>query len=401
VRILLVTREYPPDTAWGGIATLYHGLAQALAGKGHEVHVVCQAVDEQGDLADGEVLVHRVGTNPRRYSALARANYSLHAWRKARRIVDARNVDVVEAPHWGAEGLLYSLSRRTPLVVRVDISAADIVGTKTYSGKRQWLALQALSRLETFCARRADRIVAITHDLDDPLISRLHIDADRVDVVRHAIDTERFQPVESGMRPMLGIPDEAKVALFVGRLEARKGVHVLGEAVPRIVSRVPSTVFLLVGRDTDTSPAGGSMRAYVDRRAEEGDFQDRLVFVDSLTQDQLVKLYSMADVVVSPSLQESFGLVVVEAMACGRPVVATSTGIVPELGLDGTGGIMVSPGDAGHLADAVVSMLSLDGDGRERASLANRGLVESEFSIDRWADDVVAVYERAIAGREG
>jgi hypothetical protein len=62
---------------------------------------------------------------------------------------------------------------------------------------------------------------------------------------------------------------------------------------------------------------------------------------------------------------------------------------------------MVSPGDAGHLADAVVSMLSLDGDGRERAASANRGLVESEFSIDRWADEVVAVYERAIAGREG
>jgi glycogen(starch) synthase len=401
VRVAFVTREYPPDTAWGGIATMYHSLARALAARGHEVHVVCQAVAGPGDAIDGGVFVHRVGTNPKRYSALARVNYSLHAWRRLLGIVRQYGVDVVEAAYWGAEGFLYGLRRRTPLVVRVATSAADIVSTGTYSGRSEWLALKLLSLLEDFAARRADRIVVTTEGLRAPLIARLGVSPDKVDLVRHAVDTGKFVRVESGMRARLGIPQDARMAIFVGRLEARKGVHVFCEAVPRILRRVPSAVFVLVGRDTDSAPAGGSMRSYVARRARDGGFEDRLVFVDTVTETELVELYSACDLLVSPSLHESFGLVVLEAMACGKPVVATSTGLVPELGLDGTGGIMVSPGDAEGLADAAARLLSLDDQGVSLAAERNRSLVETEFSIGRWVDDVIAVYERAVRERVG
>jgi len=401
VKIAFITREYPPDTAWGGIATMYHSLARALAARGHEVHVVCQAVSGPGDALDGGVFVHRVGTNPTRYSALARVNYSLHAWRGLLGIVKRYGVEVVEAAYWGAEGFLYSLRRRTPLVVRVATSAAEIVSTGTYSGRSEWLALKVLALLEDSTARRADRIVVTTEGLRAPLIARLGVGADRVDLVRHAVDTGRFVHGESGIRERLGIPRDARMALFVGRLEARKGVHVLCEAVPLVLRRVPSAVFVLVGRDTDSSPAGGSMRSYVARHAQEGGFSDRLVFVDALTEAELVELYSACDVLVSPSLHESFGLVVLEAMACGKPVVATSTGLVPELGLDGTGGIMVSPGDVEDLAGAAATMLSLDDRGVRLAVEKNRGLVEAEFSIDRWVENVIAVYERAVRERAG
>ena len=84
MKIALLTREYPPDTAWGGIATFYYSLSRALAQRGHEVHVICQAVNGPEEYASDGVLVHRVGTNPKRYSALARVNYSFRAWRKLR-----------------------------------------------------------------------------------------------------------------------------------------------------------------------------------------------------------------------------------------------------------------------------------------------------------------------------
>jgi len=397
VRVAFLTREYPPDSAWGGIATMYQSLARALAERGHEVHVICQALDERGDSTDGGVFVHRVGTNPRRYSALARVNYGLHAWRKLREVIREHSVDVVEAAYWGAEGFLYGLRRRTPLVVRVATSARDVVSTGTYSGRREWLSLKALSLLEDSSARRADRIIVTTGGLHAPLSARLGVSPGRVDVVRHAVKADEFVCVESGIRATLGIPGEAPVVLFVGRLEARKGPHVLSEAIPYVARRVPSTVFVLVGRDTDTSPAGGSMKSHIADRARESGVADQLVFVDSLPQPELVELYSTCDLVVSPSLHESFGLVVLEAMAFGKPVVATATGLVPELGFDGTGGIMVAPGDIGELAEAVVKLLSLDSEGRKLAAARNRSLVETEFSMPRWVDNVVAVYERAIS----
>ncbi len=139
------------------------------------------------------------------------------------------------------------------------------------------------------------------------------------------------------------------------------------------------------------------MKSHIADRARESGVADQLVFVDSLPRAGLIELYSASDIVVSPSLHESFGLVVLEAMACGKPVVATATGLVPELGFDGTGGIMVAPGDIGELAEAVVKLLSLDSEGRKLAAARNRSLVETEFSIPRWVDNVVAVYERAIS----
>ena len=70
MKVAFLSREYPPDTAWGGLASGYYNIAHALVKQGHEVHIICQAVEKAGDYIDGGVFVHRVGTNPRRYSAI-------------------------------------------------------------------------------------------------------------------------------------------------------------------------------------------------------------------------------------------------------------------------------------------------------------------------------------------
>jgi glycogen(starch) synthase len=399
VRVALLSREYPPDTVWGGIATMYHTLSHALAERGHEVHVICQATSRPGDFIDNGVFVHRVGTNPKRYSAMARIDYSIHAWLKLREIIKQHDIEIVEATYWGAEAFLYSLKRRTPLVVRSDISASDILRAKTYSGIKELLSLKILSYLEDFSARRADRVVAISKDFYDYATGELHIDPDRVNIVQHAIDTEKYRFVESDIRKRLAIPREVLLALFVGRLEARKGVHILCQAIPPILRSIPTVKFVLVGRDTNTAPDGGSVRSYVNEQARNNGFRDKLVFIDFLPEDELIKLYSACDLVISPSLHESFGLVVVEAMACGKPMVATSTGIVPELGLDGKGGIVVEPGDSAVLAEATIKMLLLNDKERKLVAEKNRELVETGFSISAWVDKVIGVYEKALSKR--
>jgi len=398
MKVAFLSREYPPDTAWGGIGTGYHSLARALARRGHQVHVICQAAGQPGDLIDDGVFVHRVGTNPKRYSVLARLNYSLHAWLKLRELIRKQGIDIVEATYWGAEGLLYSLRTRAPLVVGIQSAARDIIGTRTYSGMAQLTSLKILSRLEDFTIRRASLVSANSRAMYIEATDRLHIDPGKVEIVHHAVDTEKYRFVASDIRGRLGIPINAPLVLFVGRLEARKGVHILCQAIPEIIKGLPATRFVLLGRDTNTAPEGGSFRSYIAREAEVHGFSNNLILTDFLSQDELVKLYSACDVFVLPSLQEAFGLVVLEAMACGKPVVATATGIVPELGLDGASGIMVPTNDAAELAQAIVKLLRLGEEDKQRIARRNRELVESSFSLPVWADNVVQFYDKALKG---
>lgn len=374
---------------------MYHSLACALAQRGHQVHVICQAVGETKDVIDDGVFVHRVGANPKRYSAVARISYSFRAWLKLREIIKQYDIEIVEATYWGAEALLYSLRRRTPLIVRTDVSASDMLRTRTYAGVKELLSLKVLSRLESFSAKRADRVVAISHDLYTRAIEELHIDPGKVDRVPHAVDTAKYSYIESDVRERLGIPRGIPLVLFVGRLEARKGVHVLCQAIPEIIGSMPSTRFVLVGRDTNT-PQGGSVKSYITKEAERRGFSDNLVLIDSMLPDELVALYSACDVFVLPSLWEGFGLVVLEALACGKPVVATSVGGAPEIGLTPPSGIVVAPNNPKELAEALLELLSLDDEDKRLVAKKNRELIENRFSMPGWVDKVVEVYEKAL-----
>ena len=396
MKIAFLSREYPPDTAWGGLATVYDSLARALTERGHEVHVICQAIGKPADHMAGEVFVHRVGTNPKRYSAIARVNYSYHAWLKLREVIRVYVIDIVEATYWGADAILYSLKKRTPLVVRIDVSASDILRTRNYSGIKELLSLKVLSRLEALSAKRADRVIAISQDLYNRAIEELHIDPKKVDVVHHGVDTIRYRCVVSDVRDRLDIPRQSPLVLFVGRLEARKGVHVLRDAMPEILRRMPMTRFILVGRDTNTSLNGGSVKSHLIEEAKGRGFADNLVFIEFLSPDELIELYSACDVFVLPSLQEGFSMVILESLACGKPIVATSAGGASDIGLMPPSGIMVPPNNASELAQAIVDLLSLSEEDRNLVARKNRELVESRFSIEAWIDQVIKVYEKAL-----
>ena len=395
MKVAFLSREYPPDTAWGGIATVYHSLACALVQRGHEVHVICQAVGETKELIDNGVFVYRVGTNPKRYSAVARINYSFFAWLKLREIIKQYDIEIVEATYWGAEALLYSLRRRTPLVVRTDVSASDILRTRTYAGTKELLSLKLLSLLEGFTAKRADRVIAISNGMYTRAVEELHIDPGKVDIVPHAVDTAKYSYIESDVRERLGIPRDVPLVLFVGRLEARKGVHVLCQAIPEVIGSMPSARFVLVGRDT-TTPQGGSVKSYITKQAERRGFSDNLALIDFMFPDELTALYSACDVFVLPSLWEGFSMVVLEALACGKPVVATSVGGVPDIGLTPPSGIVVAPNNTKELTEAILALLSLNDEDKRLAARKNRELIESRFSIPGWVDKVVEVYEKAL-----
>ncbi len=264
-------------------------MSRALAQKGHEVHVICQAVGEPRDYNDGGIFVHRVGTNAKRYSALARVNYNFHTWLKLRELIRQQNTQIVEATYFGAEAFLHSLSKHTPLVVRLDVSASDLVRTKTYSGTKELLSLRILSKLEDFSARRADRVTVVSQEFYNRAIERLRLDPKKLDVVHDAIDTNKYRFVSSDVREQLGIPKWSGMVLFAGRLEARKGVHVLCEVIPEVIKSRPGTQFVFAGSDTKTTPGGVSVKVYLGEQAKRHGFGNNLVFLDFLPPDKLIQ----------------------------------------------------------------------------------------------------------------
>lgn len=398
MKVAFLTREFPPDTAWGGISRVYYTLAIALAKEGHEVHVICQAVGAPKDLVDEGIYVYRVGTNPKRHSAIARINYSYYAWLRLKRLIKEHSLDIIETPCWGAESLIYYLSKTksTPLVVSTHSSADDILQTRTYTGLGEFLGLKTLSYLEAFSLRRAHKIVANSQIMYNRMVEDLHIAPGKVVIVHHAIDTDKYRFTGSDIKCRLGIPDGDKIVLAVGRLEMRKGGHILSKAIPEIIENVPNVRFVLVGRDTATAPNGASFKEYIIKSLQTYNSSDNVMFIDFLPEDELIRLYSACDVFASPSLYESFGLVVLEAMSCGKPVVATPVGVVPELAINNLRGISIVPiGDNRKLAEALLKFLMLPSETLMQVSNENRNLAEMRFSIPAWVSSTIEVYKSA------
>jgi glycosyltransferase involved in cell wall biosynthesis len=186
----------------------------------------------------------------------------------------------------------------------------------------------------------------------------------RVDVVPNPIDDHLFAPGPEA--------ETAASILVVGRVERGKGQDVLIEALPAIRDAVPEAQVRLVGDDGGTAVA-------LARRAQALGVGDAVTFEGALAREELPAVYRSATVCVVPSRFEGFGYTAVEAMACGRPVVAARAGGLAEVVRDGEDGLLVAPGDPAALAGAVAGLLA-DPAARRRLGAAARARVEAAFA---------------------
>jgi glycosyltransferase involved in cell wall biosynthesis len=204
-------------------------------------------------------------------------------------------------------------------------------------------------------------------------------------VIRNGIDVDRFDLTLDGT-PFLNqhrIAADASVVGAVGRLRPWKGQERFLRSMARVANVVPSARFLVVGGAIFGVRDGFPER--LRHLAAELGIADRVVFTGQLA-DVRPALAAM-DLFVHPGDPEPFGLVNLEAMAMGKPVVAFAHGAIPEIVLDGETGLLVPPGDEGALAGAVIDLL---GDPHRRSAMgkAARARVEAHFTAQRMADEV-------------
>ena len=248
--------------------------------------------------------------------------------------------------------------------------------------------------LTRFIAWRGDKVVVISKAVRDFLLRDVPSLAPHIEIIPPAVDAERFHSRNDGrdVREEWGVkPDEVLFGV-VGRVHWWKGQDVFLEAAARVRERVPQARFAIVG---DVVPGEEWRLQALRERARRLGIADRVIWAGY--REDTPQVMAALDVLVLPSTQpEPFGLVVVEAMATGKPVIATAHGGPTETVVDGETGLLVPPEDAEALAEAMVE-LAVAPDARADMGSAGRERMLAHYTIERHVAAFEDLYKRMVA----
>lgn len=246
--------------------------------------------------------------------------------------------------------------------------------------------------------RFADRIVAATPAELAQLQWLYKIDTHKVEVIPPGVDLCHFYPIPPDeAKEFIGVPPSECMLLFVGRIEPLKGIDTLIKAIAILRSKGIYVCLSVIGGDPDQSPESThNEMARLEAMRDEASVSDLVTFLGKRSQDTLPYYYSSAEVVVMPSYYESFGMVALEAMACGTPVVASQVGGLAFLVRDGETGFTVPADDPQSLADRLALILK---DPELRRTLGeNAAATAQDYAWELIAKRIISLYDDVLKG---
>jgi D-inositol-3-phosphate glycosyltransferase len=253
---------------------------------------------------------------------------------------------------------------------------------------------------EKLILEKADQIVAATLSERAQLDWLYKVDLSKVVVIPPGVDLSHFYPIPvDEAREFVGVKLEDKMVLFVGRIEPLKGIDTLISAMPCLnfmeeLEFCPVTL-TIIGGDPDVDPEFMTTEmARLQELSKNLGMENLVIFLGKRNQDTLPYYYSAADVVVMPSHYESFGLVALEAMACGTPVIASQVGGLTHLVQDGVTGYHVANDDPNELCSKLKLLL---GDDKRRLKLGKQATQRAqEYSWEVIADQIKSIYSKLL-----
>ncbi len=375
LRIAHVSATFPPYH--GGTGNVCFHNARVLADRGHQVSVFTATTTGRPEDPPG-VTVHRLRPLVRIGNAPVLPQlFRLHDF----------DLLHLHFPFYSG-GDLVALNR-TPFVVTYhqDVKIDGLLGRVAAAHDRR-IGRWVLRRAARICPTSLDyarhsTIASLAAEHGHPMIP-----------LPNGVDVERFRPgpVDLEFRARFGLPAEAVVVLFVGAMDAAhhfKGVKVL----LRAIAACPEVWGLLVG--------DGDLKAGYQRHARELGIASRVVFAGHVPTIDLPSAYRAADVLVLPSITagEAFGMVLLEAMATGRPVIASDLPGVRSVFTAGAEGLRVPPGDAAALASAIQTLSSMGTSGRAAMGRRGRETTEHEYSWDQIGRRLEDIYTGVVTER--
>ena len=400
-KVALFSKEYPPHV-YGGAGVHVEYLARALA-RHVDVEVRCfgeQRRDEGRLVVRGVPQWEETGrdTDPRFVGAVDAMARSLVMAK------DRLDADLVHCHTWYTDmaGLMAAKLWGVPYVLTIH----SLEPLRPWKVEQLGNGYHLSAWMEKTAIEAADAVIAVSQETRADVLRHFAIAPEKVHVIHNGIDPDEYKAVPgTDVLTRHGIDPTRPFVLFVGRITRQKGIIHLVDAIPRID---PSIQVVLAAGAPDTPEIGREMEAGVARVAAQ---RPGVIWIrDMLPRADVIQLYTHASVFCCPSVYEPFGIINLEAMACGTPVVASRVGGIPEVvvpeetgilvdvGLKpGTGFEAIDPAGFSEALAAAINRLCADSSLRARFAAAGRARVEAHFSWERIAKTTLALYEDVIA----
>jgi starch synthase len=400
VRVGLMTREYPPNV-YGGAGVHVEYLSRELAKKIEvEVHCWGDQYSDEGKLhVRGEQPWSRISQGTEEKFKTALETFSLNL----AQMTSIASIDIVHTHTWyvAMAGFLAKKLYRIPFV----LTTHSLEPLRAWKSEQLGSGYAMSSWMERTAILDADAVIAVSQGTKaDILRAYPEIDPELIHVIYNGIDLNQYQKTPDTTALLeYGVDPSQPYVLFVGRITRQKGVTHLVDAIPHLP---PRTQVVLCAGAPDTPEIAAEMREKVERARA---VNPRVIWIEKmLSKPEMIQLYSNCSVFCCPSVYEPFGIINLEAMACQAPVVASATGGILEVVVDGVTGYLV-PFDQDPVTsfplhpDAFsrdlaqkLSALLADPDKARRFGEAGRKRVEEKFSWTAIADRTIELYRELI-----
>lgn len=400
--IALVSQGYPPrDTA--GIARWTHELAHGLADRGHHVHVICNSGEQRTVEYQRGVWVHAVppaqgtllqGPVDLPGGVLARANAVLQ---EARLIQRDFGLHVLSAPIWDLEGILCTAELTIPVITSLHTAYRMVLPLKDAWRRDLSYRLNHVQKVidgEAWLFRNAKLLLANSHAICNELRSLygMEFDMSRVAIVPHGVT-----PAPK-IKAAPTVTDGSLRVLYVGRIERRKGLDILLQAIMPLLGKFRTLTLHVVGApvpaEADYAMLIEGLREKIAARGEAA----RVIFHGHVDEAALQAHYAACDIFVAPSRFESFGLIAIEAMRFGKPVIAAKAGGLAEIIEPGSTGELFPIDDVEALRTALRALIA-DAPRRSRMGAQAGRVFAQRYTSSVMARDVEYCINELLAGR--
>ena len=385
MNILFLSKDYPPHLI-GGVGVYISEISKLLARMGHNVYVITKGEDVSLEYTDNGVHIYRV--KPKRLKIwdnlrtkiggiLERLEYSLAVSEKIAELLKYFSIDIVETCEARAEGFWYYLFRKNPPLI-IKLHTPETVAFKL-DHTPQTLDYYLIKLLEEFWLNKAAQKIGLSEEVVKLTARHFSMKIKNIPLVPNPIDIELFKP------SYVGNDKDKLIILYVGRLEFRKGVHTLIRAFCYVQEQLPEAKLTFIGADC-------GMKSYLLNKTCQLEHPENVTFMEHIPRNNLIEYYQKSTICVVPSIWENYPYVCLEAMACGKPVIASDIGGLKTIITNRVNGFLVPPGSSKSLSEAIVLLLE---DKRLRQTLGSnaRKSIEQNYAPEKIAQKTLNIYQ--------
>lgn len=298
--------------------------------------------------------------------------YYWHVYREVRRLIKSEKIEVIHCGRCLPEGFIGFIMKKLHGIPYICYIHGEDVETASTSRELSWIVNKAL--------KGASKLICNSQNSAQILLNQWHTDPLKTCVINPGVDAKKFTPVPKDELVKTTLEWQNRdVILTVGRLQERKGHDMLIKALPAIVDKYPQTLYAIIGH--------GEQKQYLQQLVETLCMQQHVVFMDEINDHQMIQCYQQCDVFVLPNRTvgkdiEGFGMVLVEAQACAKPVIAGDSGGTAETMLIGTSGVIIDCRTPEQLSQTLIKWL---GDVGLREKMGKSGRQHIEMTLD-WVE---------------